>query len=53
MEIMGWASSTMAKRYQHMTTKIGRDITRQVGGVIWQTEPGEDDEGTAGAFVRT
>jgi integrase len=54
MEIMGWASSSMAKRYQHMTAKIRRDIARQVGGVIWQTEPGEDDDGAAGgALVRT
>ena len=46
MELMGWASSSMAKRYQHITVKIRRDIARQVGGVLWKTEPDGGADGS-------
>ena len=38
MEIMGWSNSAMAKRYQHLTNKIRRDIAKQVDGLIWKPE---------------
>jgi integrase len=45
MGVMGWSSTAMAARYQHLTASICRDIARQVGGLIW--EPAASDEGTA------
>jgi integrase len=35
MGIMGWSSSKMAARYQHVTDPIRKDIAKRVGGVIW------------------
>lgn len=34
MGVMGWASSSMATRYQHMTDPIRADIAKRVGGLI-------------------
>jgi integrase len=55
MGIMGWSSSAMAARYQHMTDPIRRDIAKRVGGLLWAAgdAPGRDDDdgdedGTAG-----
>jgi integrase len=45
MEIVGWSSSSMARRYQHVTAAIRRDIARRVGGLIW--EGVDDDQGGA------
>jgi integrase len=48
MGVMGWASSSMATRYQHMTDPIRADIAKRVGGLIWKpaelppTEPATD-----------
>jgi integrase len=36
MEIMGWSSTAMAARYQHVTARIRRDVAKQVGGLIWE-----------------
>lgn len=36
MGLMGWSSSSMAARYQHITDKIRQDIAKQVGGAIWK-----------------
>jgi hypothetical protein len=47
----GWSSSSLAARYQHLTTQIRRDIAKRVGGLIWeQTDaPSEkDDDGPTG-----
>jgi integrase len=35
MALMGWADTGMAKRYQHVTSRVRRDIARQVGGLLW------------------
>jgi integrase len=35
MGIMGWSSTSMAARYQHVTAEIRRDIAKQVDGLIW------------------
>lgn len=36
MDIMGWSNSAMAKRYQHLTAQVRRDIAKQVGGLLWK-----------------
>lgn len=42
MSIMGWSSTGMAVRYQHVTDPIRQTIAKQVDGLLWQrsTEPG-------------
>jgi integrase len=51
MDIMGWSSSSMARRYQHVTAEIRRDIARRVGGLIWDDDDGDQDDGLAGVRV--
>lgn len=36
MAIMGWSSSAMAARYQHVTDAMRRSVADQVGGLIWK-----------------
>jgi integrase len=36
MGVMGWATTGMAARYQHMTDPIRADIAKRVGGLIWK-----------------
>jgi integrase len=36
MSLMGWSSTGMAKRYQHVTDTIRADVASQVGGLIWE-----------------
>lgn len=38
MDIMGWSSATMAKRYQHVIDSIRRDVARQVGSLLWSAD---------------
>jgi len=40
---MGWSTTAMAARYQHVTDPIRRDVARRVGGLIWA----EDDSAEA------
>jgi integrase len=35
MGIMGWSSTSMAARYQHVTDPIRRTVANQVGDLIW------------------
>jgi integrase len=35
MGIMGWSSTAMAARYQHVTDPIRRQVADQVGGLLW------------------
>ncbi len=35
MGIMGWSSTAMAARYQHITDPIRRTVADQVGGLLW------------------
>jgi integrase len=35
MEFMGWSHSSMAKRYQHITGPLRRDIAERLGGLLW------------------
>lgn len=41
MSIMGWSSTAMAARYQHVTDPIRRDVARRVGGLIWSEKDGK------------
>ncbi|MEU6682663.1 tyrosine-type recombinase/integrase [Streptomyces sp. NPDC046832] len=46
MGLMGWSTTAMAARYQHMVDAVRTDIARQVDGLIWRTEaplPEKDD----------
>jgi integrase len=38
MDIMGWATTGMAARYQHVTDRVRADIAKRVGGLIWKSE---------------
>lgn len=42
MEIMGWSSTSMAKRYQHVTDAIRRNVAEQVGGLVWRSDGADD-----------
>lgn len=35
MSVMGWASTAMAARYQHVVDTVRRDVADQVGGLLW------------------
>jgi len=63
MGLMGWSSASMAKRYQHITDPVLKDVAERVDGLIWKpahppgepdpTEPDDDqgDDGTAGVLM--
>jgi integrase len=35
MGLMGWSTTAMAARYQHLTGTVRGDVARRVGGLIW------------------
>jgi integrase len=35
MGLMGWSTTAMAARYQHITGAIRGDVAQRVGGLIW------------------
>jgi hypothetical protein len=41
MSIMGWSSTSMAARYQHVTDSIRREVAGRVGGLIWAQDDTE------------
>jgi integrase len=43
MGVMGWSSTSMAARYQHVTDPIRRTVAAQIDGLLWA-----DDRGPAG-----
>jgi integrase len=43
MQIMGWSSTAMAARYQHVTGGILQDVAKQVGGLIWEVAKSDDE----------
>ncbi|WP_327156688.1 site-specific integrase [Streptomyces tubercidicus] len=56
MGLMGWSTTAMAARYQHMVDAVRTDIARQVDGLIWKPDgdgPDDDDDGFAEALVPT
>ncbi|WP_055531244.1 tyrosine-type recombinase/integrase [Streptomyces graminilatus] len=38
MGLMGWSTTAMAARYQHMVDAVRTDIARQVDGLIWKSD---------------
>ncbi|WP_318208370.1 site-specific integrase [Streptomyces sp. SJL17-1] len=55
MGLMGWSSTAMAARYQHMVDTVRTNIARQVDGLIWKPDgdgPDGDDDGLAGALAK-
>jgi integrase len=48
--LMGWSTTAMAARYQHMVDVVRTDIARQVDGLIWKPAVERpDDDGAPGA----
>jgi integrase len=39
MGLMGWSTTAMAARYQHITGAIRGDVADRVGSLIWGSEP--------------
>ncbi|MEU1290258.1 tyrosine-type recombinase/integrase [Kitasatospora sp. NPDC005856] len=38
MAIMGWSSTSMAQRYQHVTEPMLNDVGKKIGGLLWGGE---------------
>ncbi|WP_371567038.1 tyrosine-type recombinase/integrase [Streptomyces canus] len=53
MGLMGWSTTAMAARYQHMVDAVRTDIARQVDGLIWKVDGDgpSDADGSAGVPV--
>ncbi|WP_330467610.1 site-specific integrase [Streptomyces longwoodensis] len=53
MGLMGWSTTAMTARYQHMVDAVRTDIARQVDSLIWKPDPDrpDDDDGAAGALA--
>ncbi|KUN57514.1 integrase [Streptomyces canus] len=49
MQIMGWSSTAMAARYQHVTGGILADVAQRVGGLIWEVAKAADEGGPDGS----
>lgn len=49
MQIMGWSSTAMAARYQHVTGGILADVAQRVGGLIWEVAKAADESGPEGS----
>lgn len=49
MGLMGWSTTAMAARCQHMVDSVRSDVARQVDGLIWKPIEGgsTDDDGSA------
>jgi integrase len=43
VSVMGWSSTAMAARYQHVTDPIRRDVADRIGGLLWAERRGADD----------
>ncbi|MEU5040879.1 tyrosine-type recombinase/integrase [Streptomyces griseorubiginosus] len=54
MGLMGWSTTAMAARYQHMVDSVRNDVAQRVDGLIWKPagdRPTDDDDGAAGVLV--
>lgn len=54
MGLMGWSTTAMAARYQHMVDTVRTDVARQVEGLIWKPaveQPDDNDDGAAGVLA--
>jgi hypothetical protein len=38
MDVMGWSSTAMAARYQHVTDPIRREVATRIGSLLWAPE---------------
>ncbi|MEU9668643.1 tyrosine-type recombinase/integrase [Streptomyces bobili] len=46
MGLMGWSTTAMAARYQHMVDSVRNEVAQRVDGLIWKPmEDGSDDDG--------
>ncbi|MEU6317433.1 site-specific integrase [Streptomyces sp. NPDC047009] len=45
MGLMGWSTTAMAARYQHMVDAVRADVARQVDGLIWKADDETREEG--------
>lgn len=54
MGIMGWSTTAMAARYQHITDPIRRDVAQRVGGLLWAgtVEPADESNETQNETLR-
>ena len=54
MGLMGWSTTAMAARYQHMVDSVRSDVARRVDGLIWRPDRhrGKDDDGLTAAVSR-
>lgn len=43
MGVMGWSSTAMAARHQHLTDPIRRTVAAQVDGLLWAPQKGAED----------
>lgn len=43
MDLMGWSSSSMTTRYQHVTNDLRHDIANSLGGLYWGTTGTPED----------
>lgn len=43
MSIMGWSSTAMAARYQHVSDAIRREVATRVGSLIWTADEGDSE----------
>lgn len=51
MDLMGWATTAMAARYQHITDPIRQDVAKRLGGLLWEAagdDRSDGDDGPAG-----
>jgi len=48
MGLMGWSSTAMAARYQHVIDPIRRDVANRVGGLLWDNSRDPRDPGRHG-----
>lgn len=42
MGIMGWSTTAMAARYQHVTDPLRREVASRVAGLLWSETDGSD-----------
>jgi integrase len=40
MGLMGWSTTAMAARYQHMTHEVRSDVAQRVGDLLWSSNDG-------------
>lgn len=38
MDVMGWSNGAMAKRYQHVTAELRKDIAEGLNGYLWKAK---------------